>query len=163
LSPGLTGLKPFFFELKKELRAEPGMALVLVLVFTGVLVAFGAALITTSINEKLISGYNSRDIKLYYIIEAGIEAGISELLANTFCEETGFCFDFDTELSGQINRGFYNVSFVKKEACPENSFKAITIKSTGTLEAINKSMLVDVKITRDGLIIKEWQKPVPEI
>ncbi|MFO7952356.1 MAG: pilus assembly PilX N-terminal domain-containing protein [Bacillota bacterium] len=138
------------------------MALVLVLIFTGVLLAFGAALITTSVNEKLISGYNTKDITLYYIAEAGIEAGIAAMPADaTGLAETSW-FDYEKKLSDQVNEGYFTVTFKEIESCLEKGVNLTEIIATGTLEDFSKTMTIIIKFDEEGSTIIEWHKPVPQ-
>ena len=144
--------------------SEKGMAVVLVLVFTGILMALGAALITNAVNEKLIAGYNTREIKLYYITEAGIEVGVAtlhEARTNNTPFETFFVFDDNFEMQGDLGEGSYLVSFNELDQCPDNPYFVIEIISAGTLAENSKTMTAVVTLDEDSLTITEWQRPVP--
>lgn len=124
------------------------MALVLVLVFTAALMVLGTALISFAVNEKLITNYNSIDIRLYYIAEAGAEVGIAILKQD---------FDYNEEFKGAIGDGTYTVSFK-----PISSHQR-EITAVGTLEDYSKKLKVTVEIvetsTGDIFKIREWHRP----
>ncbi len=129
-------------------RDHQGMALVLVLVFTAALMVLGTALISFAVNEKLITNYNSLDIRLYYIAEAGAEAGITILKQD---------FNYSGELHGVVGGGTFLVSF------KTISSHLREIIAVGTLEDNSKKLKVTVEIveaaTGDIFKIKEWHKP----
>ena len=144
--------------------SEKGMAVVLVLVFTSILMAFGAALITNAVNEKLIAGYNTREIKLYYITEAGIEAGIAALndtWASGTNSETFFVFDDNFEMQGNLGEGSFIVSFKELDHCPDMTYFDIEIISTGTLAGNSKTMTAIITIDKESLTVTEWKRPFP--
>jgi len=58
---------------------QEGVALVLVIIFSGALMALGASVITYAVLERKIAVYNNSDIRLYYIVEGGLETGIAVL------------------------------------------------------------------------------------
>lgn len=129
-------------------RDHKGMALVLVLVFTAALMVLGTALISFAVNEKLITNYNSLDIRLYYIAEAGAEVGIAILKQD---------FDYNGEFNGAVGDGTYTVSF-KTISSHQREITAV-----GTLEDYSKKLKVTVEIvetsTGDIFKIREWHKP----
>jgi hypothetical protein len=129
-------------------RDHQGMALVLVLVFTAALMVLGTALISFAVNEKLITNYNSLDIRLYYIAEAGAEAGITILKQD---------FNYSGELNGAVGGGTFLVSF----KTISNHQREIT--AVGTLDDYSKKLRVTVEIveaaTGDIFNIKEWHRP----
>ncbi len=79
-----------------------GMALAMVLVFTGLLMTLGVAVLTFAARENLIAGYNSSDIRLFYILEGGLETGIAVLNED---------FLYSGELSGSLGEGCFMVYF----------------------------------------------------
>jgi len=88
--------------LKKALiKKQDGMALPLVLIFSAALLAFGAALLNYSLNERLIAGYYIQDIKKYYLAESGLEAGYAVLQDN---------FHFQGTLKGALDEGTFTVN-----------------------------------------------------
>lgn len=129
-------------------RDHEGMALVLVLVFTAALMVLGTALISFAVNEKLITNYNSLDLRLYYIAEAGAEVGIAILEQD---------FDYNGEFNGAVGDGTYTVSF-KTISSHQREITAV-----GTLEDYSKKLKVTVEIveTSTGEIfkIREWHRP----
>lgn len=124
------------------------MALVLVLVFTAALMVLGTALISFAVNEKLITNYNSIDIRLYYIAEAGAEVGIAILQQD---------FNYSEELNGTIGGGAYSVSFTTIGSHQRE------ITAVSTLENYSKKLKVTVEVieaaTGDIFQIKEWHRP----
>lgn len=101
------------------------MALVLVLVFTAALLVLGGALLTNAVNEKLIANYNSDEIRLYYLAEAGVEAGIATLRED---------FSHSDKLSGTLGDGHYQVSFLDVNAdCKEITATALLGHYTKTI------------------------------
>jgi hypothetical protein len=127
-----------------------GMALVLVLVFTAALMVLGTALINFAVNEKLITNYNSLDIRLYYIAEAGAEVGIAILKQD---------FEYSGDLNGAIGGGTYLVSFKTISSYQRE------ITAVGSLDGYSKKLKVTAEIveTSTGEIfkIKEWHRPLP--
>lgn len=127
---------------------DQGMALVLVLVFTAALLVLGTALITYAVNEKLIANYNSQDIRLYYIAEAGIETGIAALQQD---------FYYDGNLSGSLDGGSFTVSFKTVDSCNRD------VISVGTLDGNKKTITLSMELKTDQdepiAIVKEWYKP----
>ncbi len=144
--------------------SEKGMAVVMVLVFTGVLMALGTALITNAVNEKLIAEYNNRDIKLYYITEAGIEVGlalINEAWENNAGAEPFFVFDYDSEIQGVLGDGSYTVTFNELKYCPEENYYVVEVISGAFLKEGSKTMTVIVTLDPENITITEWQRAVP--
>ncbi len=131
-------------------RDHQGMALVLVLVFTAALMVLGTALISFAVNEKLITNYNSLDIRLYYIAEAGAEAGIAILKQD---------FNYNGELHGAVGGGTFLVTFKTISSLQRE------ITAVGSLDAYSKKLKVTVEIvevaTGDIFRIKEWHRPLP--
>jgi hypothetical protein len=129
---------------------QEGMALVLVLVFTAALMVLGTALISFAVNEKLITNYNSIDIRLYYIAEAGAEAGIASLQQD---------FNYSGLLNGAVGGGTYSVSFRTINSHQRE------ITAIGSLDGYSKKLKVTVEIVEtaagDIFQIKEWHRPQP--
>ena len=128
--------------------ADQGMALVLVLIFTAALMVLGTALLTFAVNEKLIANYNTLDIRLYYIAEAGAEAGIALLQ-----EE----FNYSGDLSGSIGGGSYKVSFYDIDSYSRD------VVSVGTLNGYDKTvtvtMALDGEADENSAVIRQWLSP----
>lgn len=121
-----------------------GMALVLVIVFSGLLIVLGCAAVTFAFNEKLTAGYHSEDIAKYYIAEAGIEAGFAALQND---------FYFDQQITGFLNNGSFLVSFSDEES-------SRIIISEGTIGEYTLVLQVVVKNNPDqGAYIAEWIRP----
>jgi len=130
-------------------RADQGMALVLVLIFTAALMVLGAALLTFAVSEKLIANYNALDIRLYYIAEAGAEAGIALLQ-----EE----FNYSGDLSGSIGGGAYKVSFYDIDSYNRD------VVSVGRLNGYDKTItvtmaLLDGDTEENTAVIRRWLSP----
>lgn len=129
-------------------RADQGMALVLILIFTAALMVLGTALLTFAVNEKLIANYNTLDIRLYYIAEAGAEAGIALLQ-----EE----FNYSGDLSGSIGGGSYKVSFFDIDSYSRD------VVSVGTLNGYDKTvtvtMALDGEADENSAVIRQWPNP----
>ena len=126
------------------IKGQKGMAVVLVLVFCTALMVLGSALITYAVNEKLITAYNSSNIRLYYISEAGIEAAVTVLIEDT---------TFNGLLSGDLNGGSYLAEI--------NSLgqSEIMVISRASLDKYEKYLTVILEIDEDErLIIKKWGK-----
>jgi Tfp pilus assembly protein PilX len=129
-------------------QPEQGMALVLVLVFTAALLVLGGALLTNAVNEKLIANYNSDDIRLYYLAEAGVEAGIATLQKD---------FSYSETLSGTLDEGHYQVSFQAVNAgCKE-------IVTTASLGHYTKTIRVTMTLQETGdeeeVYLIRWLRP----
>ncbi len=127
---------------------DQGMALVLVLVFTAALMVLGTALITYAVNEKLIANYNSQDIRLYYIAEAGTETGIAALQQD---------FYYEGNLSGFLDGGSFTVSFKTVDSYNRD------VISVGTLDGNKKTITISMELKTDQdepiAIVKEWYNP----
>ncbi len=118
------------------------MALPLVLIFSAALLAFGAALLNYSLNERLIAGYYIQDIKKYYLAESGLEAGYAVLQDN---------FHFQGTLKGALDEGTFTVTFI------DISSDARLILAEGLFE--DYSLQLKVLVENDpeqGPVITEW-------
>lgn len=111
--------------LKAYRENKSGMALVMVLVFSSTLLLFGAALLTYSFNEKIIADYQEEEVRLYYIAEAGLEAGLAALRRN---------FSHQARISGTLNGGSFQANF----ATPAPGKRSIT--SIGALGRYRKTV-----------------------
>ena len=145
-------------QLKHSGQTEKGMALVLVLVFTAILLSLGAVLITNAVSEKLIASYNTIDTKLYYITEAGAEAGIAAVNQVYAGED----FDLEIILSNSLNGGSFKVTFEESsnDFIDEERY-LVDIVSVGTLDNYNKVLTVTVHFLEDEANIHHWHKPTP--
>mgnify|MGYP001089575309 FL=1 len=81
-----------------------GSALVIVLIALASLLTVGGALTTLTVTERTIAHNQEQDLKLYYITESGIEAGVVAL---------NRCFDVSEEITGELGGGSYQVGFRK--------------------------------------------------
>ncbi len=148
------------------LRKEQGMALALVLVFTATLLVLGTAVMTYAVNESLITGYNKNDIRLYYIVEAGLETGIA-VLNDDFLAEG--------QLNGGTGEGTFIVHFSSEyehysenhldhenEEYYLNQAEVRFIRSIGTLGEHSKVMTAAVTQDEEGyLCILRWYGILP--
>ena len=129
-------------------RNDKGMALVLVLIFTAALMVLGTALISYAINEKLISNYNSLDIRLYYIAEAGAEAGIALLQKD---------FYYSGDLKDTIGEGSYTVTFKTIDAYSRD------LISKGELNGYSKTVSVSMALLEENentfVVVRQWLNP----
>ncbi|MGB4213749.1 MAG: pilus assembly PilX N-terminal domain-containing protein, partial [Dethiobacteria bacterium] len=90
---------------------ERGSLLVMVAVYTAVLLMLGGALLTCAMTEQLIACNQEEEMRLYYIAEAGIEAGVAALAC---------FFDYDRPISGSVGDGSYHVRIVPPPGLPES-------------------------------------------
>ena len=121
---------------------EKGMALVLVLVFTAVLMVCGTALMTYAVNEKLIANYQGQDMVKFYLAESGVEVGLAALQEN---------FYFDSEIRGTLPAGSFRVTF---EDVTETERRII---SEGLIE--DYSLVLNVTVHNDpekGIVLSGW-------
>ncbi|MFO8192473.1 MAG: hypothetical protein R6U08_06875 [Bacillota bacterium] len=123
---------------------EKGMALVLVLLFTGVLVIIGGAMINFALNDQLITNYQAQDLQKYYLAEAGLTAGLAALSQDFSCEGL---------FEGSLGGGTYRVTITASDP--------LTREITSSSSYEDCSCLLSIKVTRapDGkLLITEWQR-----
>lgn len=129
---------------------EKGMAMVLVLVFTAALLVMGTALISFAVNENLIAGYNALDIRLYYIAEAGVEAGIALLQDD---------FYYNSIVTGSLGEGSYNVTFRNIDTFSRD------IVSVGSLQGYSRTLSVTMELNSEPnnstTTVRQWHKPYP--
>ena len=90
---------------------ECGSVLVIILIFIAALLILGGALSIVTLSENFIAHNQEEDSKLYYITEAGIEAGVAAL--SRF-------YDYDGPISGSLGGGNYNVQVVDEPGLAEN-------------------------------------------
>ena len=79
---------------------ECGSTLVAVLILTAALLILSGALICLSLNEQKIVAYQEQELSMYYLTEAGVEAGIAALNAD---------YSFEGPLCGLLGQGSYRV------------------------------------------------------
>jgi hypothetical protein len=84
----------------KQGRERCGSVLVLVLVVMATLFTVGGALTMLALTETAIAHNQEQELKLYYITEAGIEAGMAAL---------NNCFEYSEEITGELGGGCYRV------------------------------------------------------
>ncbi|OPL11143.1 MAG: hypothetical protein AVO34_03365 [Firmicutes bacterium ML8_F2] len=126
------------------ISGEKGMALVLVLVFTGVLLIIGGAMINFALNEQLITNYQAQDFQKYYLAEAGLTAGLAALGQDYSCEGL---------FEGSLGGGTYQVTITASDPLTRE------ITSSGSYEGC--SCLLAIEVIRDPngkLLITEWQR-----
>ncbi|HHX86760.1 MAG TPA: hypothetical protein GX693_01120 [Firmicutes bacterium] len=82
------------------LMEERGSTLVAVLIFTAALLFLSGALLCLSLNEQKIAAYQEQEVYMYYLTEAGVEAGIAALNAD---------YSFQGPLCGALGQGSYRV------------------------------------------------------
>ena len=120
------------------------MALVLVLVFTGLLLTIGSALLSFAFNEKQIALYQTQDIRQYYLAEAGIETALA-ILNENFYDRDPF--------SAELGEGLISVTF------EENISNRLLIHSCGSVEDGKTNLTVVVEQSDcGGVYITEWIK-----
>lgn len=148
------------------LLADRGMALALVLIFTGTLMVLGAAVITYAVNERIIAGYNSSDIRLYYIVEGGLETGIAVLKED---------FDYESELSGNLGGGVFSIYFSDEyqhynetradeegQEYYEGQEAVRFVRCVGTLGEHSKAMSAALTKNEDGEVgVLRWYRVMP--
>jgi len=81
---------------------QEGAALAAVLIFGATLFLLGTTLLSYSLNEKLISDYQEDEVRLYYIAEAGLEAGLAALRRD---------FSYRSQIIGALGGGSFSVNF----------------------------------------------------
>jgi len=121
------------------------MALVLVLVFTGLLMALGGALLSHAVSEKFIAKYQGQDTGKHYIAESGIEVGIAALKSD---------FSYDREITGSLGEGHFVVVF------EDTGEEKKLITSTGYIG--DYMTILQVLIEYDhagGSFTVEWLRP----
>jgi hypothetical protein len=84
-------------------QGERGSALVMVLIFCAALLILGGALSTLTLNDNFIAANQVEDSRLYYITEAGIEAGVAAVSRY---------FNYSDEIEGQIDGGGYETEVI---------------------------------------------------
>lgn len=142
------------------------MALALVLIFTATLMVLGAAVIAFAVNETLITAYNNSDIRLYYIVEGGLETGLAVLKED---------FYYDGELDGALGGGTFTVYFSDEyrhysknhedkpgEEYYEEEDTVRFIRCVGTLGEHSKAMSMAVEQDEQGRVyILKWYRIIP--
>lgn len=145
---------------------QEGMALVLVIIFSGALMALGASVITYAVLERKIAVYNNSDIRLYYIVEGGLETGIAVLRED---------FHFESELNGTIGGGAYTIYFSDQyqhyspnrvdeegEEYYENQDQVRFVRCLGLLGNHSKTMSIAVSINEQGQVrVIRWYRLFP--
>ena len=157
---------------------ECGSVLVIVLVFVAALFLLGSALLIMTVTENIIAYNHERDIKLYYITEAGIEAAVAALNS---------CCDCDGPVCGSLGGGSYYAEIVDEPGLGEEHpyFERLPLQlaegerlviSTGELEESSLVLAVIVEMAgepaageppetagewpeesgAEGVMIKEW-------
>jgi len=125
--------------------SQEGMALVLVLVFTLLLLAAGAALLDMALKDQQVTGYHSADIKQYYLAEAGIESYLFLLNSSSFTGE---------DLNYTHGDGSFTVSL------HDHDQEISLIYSTGSTDRGSTTLAVSIEQSDDGSYsIAEWIKP----
>lgn len=138
--------------MRRKAMRERGAALVMVLVFTGALMLLGAALLTYSFNEIIIADYHAREAVLYYIAEAGLEAGIAALRQD---------FNRMEGLAGELAEGHFTVVF--SDISPERRLitSTATEQSRGFVKTVSAELLYEPAGGEDeaDAIQVVWIKP----
>ncbi len=143
-----------------------GMALVLVIVFTGLLMALGAAVLSFAANERLITAYNSNDIRLFYILEGGLETGIAVLRED---------FYYSAELNGSTGEGLFTIYFSdeyehynagRKDEAGQEYYEGLEavrfVRCVATLGDYSKVRSIALKKDEQGRVyILRWYKILP--
>jgi hypothetical protein len=144
-------------------KGERGSALVMVLIFTAALLILGGALSTFMVNENFMAGNQEKDSRLYYITEAGIEAGVTAV-SRYFNWSAG-------DIRGDIDGGSYRVEILWGPGIPSdhryyeqlqglqiNPMDERVVISTGLLNDQEMAMAVIVKmhpLARKALMVSE--------
>ena len=127
-----------------DFQNEKGMALVMVLFFTGALLIVGAALLTFAINETMIVEYAAANIQIQYLAESGIAAALAVLAEDYF---------FEGELEGALAEGSYTVRFYHAEEGDR------IIMSQGMIGSYRKTIRVRVSLDPSGALqTSEWRQ-----
>lgn len=121
-----------------------GMALVLVMVFTAVLLLLGAALLNNALTETIIAGYQKQEFQQQYLAEAGLEAGIALLQED---------FYYNQVLTGTLMNGSFRVIFENSGADSRR------IISAGTVDDFTYVLQLEVFLDPAGsLTYGQWQR-----
>jgi hypothetical protein len=125
--------------------AERGSVLVMVLVFSAALLILGGALITYAVNDNFIARHQEHDTRLYYIAEAGIEAGVAALRKN---------YSFHRNIEQEIGGGSYHATIIIPPHAdyPELPAGQRMVISTGRLEG--KALTLKVIVSLNDLYSK---------
>ena len=126
-------------------EVDRGSVLVIVLVFTASLLILGGSLMTYAVNDKYIARHQEESTRLYYIAEAGIEAGVAALRKN---------YSFHLPIDREIDGGSYHASIIipPNADSPELSAGRRMVISTGRLEG--KALTLKVIVSLDDLYSK---------
>jgi Tfp pilus assembly protein PilX len=125
-------------------NCERGMALVLVLVFTGLLLTIGSALLTFAFNEKQIALYQTQDIRQFYLAEAGIEIALAALNDNFYARDP---------FSAELDDGLLSITY------EETAINCLLVHSSGSVNGGKTTLTVAVEHSDDvGVYITEWIK-----
>ena len=137
--------KGAFGERKYFAVNEQGMALVMVLVFTLLIFATGAALLEIALKENLVAGYHAFDIKQHYLAEAGLEAGL--YLLNSGEPVLGdLCF--------ALEGGLCKVQF--KESVPAEAY---IVTATGIGDLGSTTLMAEAHLNEAGFFeLQKWLK-----
>ena len=127
-----------------DFQNEKGMALVMVLVFTGALLIVGAALLTFAVNEAMIVEYAAANMQIQYLAESGIVAALAVLAEDYY---------FEGDLEGSIAEGSYTVRFYNGVEGDR------IIMSQGALGGYRKTIRVRVSFDSSGMLqTSEWRQ-----
>ncbi len=152
--------------IKMFFSGEAGLAMVTTVVFTGALLVLGGAVATFAVNERQITAYNNSDIRLYYIVEGGLETGLAALYKD---------FNYNTEIGGLLGGGTYTLYFSDEyrfinqpgwEGVEHDYFEnrddVRFIQCIGTLGEHSKAMSIAVRIDEEGRVrIMHWYRIYP--
>lgn len=119
-------------------HTDNGSVLVLVLVLTAALLVLGGALIVYATSDATISHHQKKDTRLYYIAEAGVEAGVAALSKN---------YNYTATIVSEIQNGTYTVDFIIPwhHDFPELEADERVIISQGELDGKTLTLRVVVK------------------
>ena len=129
---------------------ESGSVLIVLLLFAAALLILGGALSIVTFTESAIARNQEQDTKLYYITEAGIEAGAAAL---------GCCYDYSGKLEGSMGGGSFEVEMAGEPGLPRGHAQyerfpqrlglgQRMVISKGTLQ--DQSMIMAVIVERRG-------------
>lgn len=124
------------------IRGERGVSLVMALVLTALLAATAMTTVSLVAKSSRISGNHVMGQQAFWLAEAGIEAGQDYLRGLATPPNTlDVLYPYNNV---QLGAGTFSVSITPDAANPGNYLKAFTLRGTGTVGSITRTIEVDV-------------------
>lgn len=134
-------------------KAECGSILVIILIFITALLILGGALSIVTLSENFIAHNQEEDARLYYITEAGIEAGAAALSR---------LYDYDWPINGSVDGGDYDVQIVKEPGLAETHpyYEMIPQRLAGDQRLVISTGSLNGKSMVMAVIVETGEDPV---